>query len=62
MVIRMKEYTIITGIGSSAIKVNSGCMDIINQTDNTKSSTIRKTEVSCSDRKFFVVSISDVHR
>ena len=52
----------IMGVGIKAITVSNGCMDTIKVMDKISSNTIRNTEVSCSDRKFFVVSISEVQR
>ena len=52
----------IAGVGIKAIRVSRGCIDSIKVMDSAKSSTIRNTDVSCSDKKFLVVSMSEVHR
>ena len=52
----------ISGIGISAIRVRSPCIEDIKEMDRISKSTMRNTLVSCSDRKFFVVSMSDVQR
>ena len=52
----------ISGMGISAMRVSVPCMDTMKEMDKISRSTIRNTEVSCSDRKFFVVSMSEVQR
>ena len=52
----------IKGMGTRAMRVSMGCMVSMKVMDSTSSTRIRKMEVSCSDRKFLVVSMSEVHR
>ena len=52
----------IKGMGIRAMIVSSPCMELMKEMDRISRITMRNTLVSCSDRKFFVVSMSEVHR
>ena len=44
------------------MKVSRGCMESIKVMDSARSREMRKIAVSCSERKFLVVSMSEVQR
>ena len=52
----------IRGMGIRAMRVRLTCMDTMKEMDKISRITMRNTEVSCSERKFFVVSMSEVQR
>ena len=49
-------------MGINAIRVKVPCIETIKKMEKIRSITILNTLVNCSDRKFLVVSMSEVHR
>ena len=52
----------IRGMGIRAMRVSFPCMAVIKDMESTSRIRMRNTLVSCSDRKFLVVSMSEVQR